>query len=224
MEKSQRLLPYFFAVFAVLVIYCFWFTYFGHFPDFQGIKSTIEKKPLSITSVTHFHVTMLVLWLLMLIIQPILILKKQIKWHRILGKSSYLVVSLVFISFLLIINQDQTREKNLFVFTANLFDPVVFMVFYGLAIYYRKKTSYHSRFIIMSILPFLNPALARLGIGGVPIQLVFWALFFIIEAFNNKVFKPYLIGFGYYALNLGFVAYLAIANQPLLDKIWHIFF
>jgi glucan phosphoethanolaminetransferase (alkaline phosphatase superfamily) len=224
MEKSYRYLPYFFIAFFVLVIYCFYQSYFGHFPDFQGVISPIGNVPITITSVTHFHATMLVLWMLMLIVQPILIIRKQIKWHRILGKTSYVLMGLMVISIILIVSQEQLREKNLPVFTANLFDPVVFVVFYGLAIYYRKQPAYHSRFMIMSVLPFINPALARLGIAGVPIQLGMWGLLFAVEFFNRKTYKPYLIGFSYYALNLGIVAYLALANQPLLDKIWHLFF
>lgn len=222
MEKSYRFLPYFFAAFFVLVIYCFYQSYFGHIPDFQNVISPIGNVPISITSITHFHAMMFVLWFLLLIIQPILIIKKKIEWHRILGKVSYVVIGLLFISFLLIINQEQSREKSLPVFAANLFDVPVFMVFYYLAIYYRKKPAYHARFMVMSILPFINPALARANIAGVPVQLGLWALLFILEFFTRKTYKPYLIGLGYYVFNLAVVAYLLMANPALLEKFWKI--
>ena len=224
MEKLYRYLPYFFTSFFVLVVYCFYATYFGHFPDFEGIKSTVDKKPLPITAITHFHATMVVLWLLMLIVQPILIVNKKLDWHRLLGKASYLVVGLLFISMILVIRQEQLREKNLIVFNVNLFDMPVFIVLYGLAIYHRKTPAYHSRFMIMSILPFLSPALGRIQVESLPVQLGLWILFFVIEFFTRKTYKPYLIGFGYYFANLAFAAYLALANQPLLNRIWHFFF
>jgi hypothetical protein len=224
MEKTYRYLPYFFTAFAVLVIYCFWQSYFGHFPDFQKVISPIGNVPISITSITHFHATMVVLWFLMLIVQPILIIKKKLEWHRLLGKASYLVVVLMFISLLLIVNQEQSRAKSLPVFAANLLDVPAFITLYGLAIYFRKKTAYHARFMVMSVIPFLDPALARLNLPGVFVGLGLWVLLFIIEFFTRKTYKPYLIGFGYYIINLGIVAYFGIANQPLLDKIWGIFF
>jgi hypothetical protein len=220
MEKSYRFLPYFFAAFFVVVIYCFYQSYFGQFPYFKNVISPIGNVPIKITSVTHFHAIIIVIWLLMLILQPILILKKQLKWHRIIGKASYLVVALLFISLLMIVSQEQTKAKNLPVFAANLFDIPVFMVFYCLAIYFRKKPAYHARFMVMSVLPFINPALARANIAGVPVQLALWILLFLIEFFTRKTYKPYLIGLGYYVFNLLVVAYLFMANPALLEKFW----
>jgi hypothetical protein len=224
MEKTFRFLPYYFALFLVGVVACFFQSYFGHIPRFENIISPIGNVPITITGITHFHAIMLTVWLVMLVVQPILILRKKLAWHRLLGKVSYGVVGLLVVATLLIIYQSQTREKNLPVLAANLFDFPVFLVFYGLAIYYRKKPAYHARFMLMSVLPFLNPALARLQLPGLPVQFGFWVLFFGIEFFNRKQYRPYLIGLGYYVLNLGFAAYLFLANQPLLDTIWHLLF
>ncbi|WP_147277055.1 hypothetical protein [Runella aurantiaca] len=219
MDKTYCFLPYFFATFFVVVIACFYQSYFSEFPDFQNVISPIGNVPITITTVTHFHATMVVLWLLLLIIQPFLVVNKKVELHRQLGKVSYLLVALMVFSFVLIINQTHSREKNIPVFAANLFDFPVFMVFYGLAIYYRKKTAYHSRFMIMSIIPFINPALARVSVPGLPVQLGLWVLLFGIEFFNRKMYKPYLIGFGYYIFNLAVVVYLLLANPALLEKL-----
>lgn len=224
MEKTYAYLPYFFTAFLALVIFCFWQSYFGHFPDFQNVISPIGNVPIAITTITHFHATMILLWFFMLIAQPILIIKKKLAWHRLVGKASYFVIGLLFISILMIVNQEQTREKSLPVFAANLFDVPVFLVLYGLAIYFRKKQAYHSRFMIMTIIPFINPALARLQANGLLIQLGLWILLFVIEFFNKKTYKPYLIGFGYYVFNFAIAAFLMFANQPLLDKVWRVFF
>ncbi len=224
MEKSYRYLPYYFALFFIIVIACFYRTYFGYFPDFKGIVSPFNKQPITITIITHFHASMIVSWLLLLIIQPILIIKKQRKWHKILGKASYFIVSLMFLSFVLIILQNQTNEKSLPIFAANLFDVPVFMALYSLAIYYRKNSAYHARFMVMSIIPFMNPALARIQVDGLGLNLGLWAILFLVEWRTRKVYKPLLIGFGYYIFNFCLVAYLFFANQPMLDKIWNLFF
>jgi len=224
MEKLYRFLPYYFAIFMVLVIYCFYQSYFGEFPDFQGVISPIGNVPITITWVTHFHALMIMLWLLMLIVQPILILKKQLNWHRLLGKLSYGLVFLLLLSIILIVNQEQSREKNLPVFAANLIDPFMFAVMYSLAIYYRRKTAYHARFMVMTIIGFIGPAFAR--VQGPVLQTIFalFVVFLVIEWRTRKVYKPYLIGLGYYVINLGIVAYLFLGNQALLDSIWHFFF
>ncbi len=224
METTYRYLPYFFALFLVGVVACFYQSYFGHFPRFENVISPIGNVPIMITGVTHFHAIMLMTWFVLLVAQPILILRKKLAWHRLLGKVSYGVVGLLVVSTLLIIYQSQMREKNLPVLAANLFDFPVFLVFYGLAIYYRKKPAYHARFMLMSVLPFLNPALARLQLPGLPVQLGLWVLFFTVEFFNRKLYRPYLIGLGYYLLNLGFAAYLFFANQAVLNRIWLFFF
>ena len=224
MEKSFRYLPYFFVGFTILVIYCFNQSYFSHIPDFKNVISPIGNVPITITNVTHFHAVMILLWLLMLIVQPILIVKKKYEWHRIVGKASYLVVALLFISILMIVHQEQIKQKNLPVFAANLFDVPSFIVLYCLAIFYRKKTAYHARFMVMSVIPFLDPALARLNIPGVFVGLGLWMTLFVIEFFTRKTYKPYLIGLGYYITNLVVVFGVLMANQPLLDKIWEIFF
>jgi hypothetical protein len=224
MDKLFKNSPYVFIAFFILVVYCFYQSYFGHFPDFKNVISPIGNVPIIITKVTHFHAMMLVIWLLMLIVQPILIIKKKVALHRLIGKASYVLMTLLVISIILIINQEQTREKDLGVFAANLIDFPVFVVLYCFAIYYRKKSAYHARFMIMSILPLLSPVLARINGPAIPIQFGLWILFFVVEFFNKKTFKPYLIGLGYYLINFGIVAYLFFANKTMLEKLWMLFF
>jgi hypothetical protein len=224
MEKLYRFLPYFFVVLLIFVVFCFYQSYFGHFSDFRNAINPITNLPALITNITHFHVTMVMLWILMLIIQPILIIKKKLRYHQILGKASYLMVPLIILSFYLITRQEQLRVKHLDVFAATLFDFLLFVAYYGLAIYFRKKTAYHARFMILTMLTLLDPAFARINIEVLPIHFVLWLIFFGIEFFNQKIYKPYVIGFAYYLFNLGLISYLFMINQPLLDKIWQVLF
>lgn len=224
MEKTFRYLPYFFFLFLIGVVVCFYQSYFGHFPYFKGVISPIGNVPIEITTVTHFHAAMIVLWMLLLIIQPLLIYKKNLKWHRILGKTSYVVATLLVISLVLIIRQQQVREKSLPVFAANLLDPFLFVVYYCLAIYYRRKAAWHARFMILTTTSFIGPALARMLVPALPVIFGWFAFLLILEWRTRKVYAPYLIGLGYFLLNLGVVAYLFLYNQPLLNNIWNAFF
>lgn len=224
MEKTFRRLPYFFVLFFIGIVVCFYQSYFGHFPYFEGVISPIGNVPIEITAVTHFHAAMIVLWMLLLIIQPILIYKKKLKWHRILGKASYVVAALLVISLVLIVRQQQMREKNLPVFAGNLLDPLLFVVYYSLAIYYRRKPAWHARFMILTITSFIGPALARMLVPALPVIFGWFAFLLILEWRTSKVYQPYLIGLGYFLINLIVVAYLFLYNQPLLNRIWDAFF
>jgi hypothetical protein len=224
MEKLYRYLPHFFAAFLFFAIFCFYQSYFGHFPDFLNGVNPITNLPVIVTNITHFHVIMVILWLLLLIIQPIFIVQKKYKYHRILGRISYIIVVLLILSFYLITRQEQIRMKHLDVFAATLFDFLLFIAYYGLAIYYRKKSTYHARFMILTFLTLLDPALARLLIDVLPIHFSLWILFFCIEYFNQKVYKPIIIGFAYYLVNLGLISYLYMEDQPMLDVIWKFLF
>ena len=127
--------------------------------------------------------------------------------------------------FGLVIHSEQTRLKDLNVFAANLFDVPMLIAFYGLAIYYRKKIAYHIRFMVLTIVPFIDPAGARIPpFPGLQVMIVLMIGMVIYERFNNKIYKPYLIGLGIFVVNLGIVAYIVLFNKTLLESIWGIFF
>ena len=77
MEKSYRNLVFFFFGIAVVIFIGFFKTYFGLFPSFAGVKTF-----------HHFHASLLLLWLLLLIVQPMLIKYKRFELHRWLGRFS----------------------------------------------------------------------------------------------------------------------------------------
>jgi hypothetical protein len=213
MEQSYRNISFLFVGLLVFALVAFTKTYFGLIPNFQ-VTTTLK---------THFHVTTILLWFTMLIIQPILIRTKRIELHRLIGKSSYILAPLMVLGVLLIIDQEQTREKNMLAFMGSLLDVPLFLVFYGLAIYYRKKTAYHIRFMVLTIIPFIPPAAARFPFE--PLGLIFILLFgfLIFERFTNKVYKPYVIALILHVINLGIVAYLFLLKPNVLESFWNLF-
>ena len=70
---------YYFIGVLVLVILGFWPSYFAKFID----------RTADFTLYFHFHAVTATLWLALLIVQPILIQKKKLQLHRLLGKTSY---------------------------------------------------------------------------------------------------------------------------------------
>lgn len=85
MEKGYKKVVFFFAIILMIALPGFYKSYFALFPEFAGLKN-----------IHHFHATVLLAYLIMLVVQPILISRKKIAAHRFIGKVSYLLVPLIF--------------------------------------------------------------------------------------------------------------------------------
>ncbi len=213
MGATYRNIAIFFLVILVFVFTAFFKTYFSLFPDFKNT-----------TLLVHTHVAVLLLWFAMLIAQPVLIGIKQLELHRLVGKASYILVPLVVISSALMTRNQQMREKGLILFTANIIDLSVFVLLYTFAIIYKGKVSWHSRFMILTVLPFISPSAARLQMNGLAIELGIILILLVIERFNRKIYKPYIL-----ALCIFFILYISLGSllilKPgVLDSVWKVFF
>jgi hypothetical protein len=69
----------------LLVHIGFYKTYIRHFPGFEDYITPNGRK-FHFSWVKHFHGMMMMGWVLMLLLQPILILKGKIKWHHRVGR------------------------------------------------------------------------------------------------------------------------------------------
>lgn len=159
MKPSKRSLPfdksgYYFIVLFAVVIAGFWPSYFAKF--FDGTAD--------FTFYLHFHSTLAMLWVFMLITQPILIRQKKFELHRKIGKLSYMLVPLIFISIILLAHSTLRGPKeNLGLELWVPFkDLLIFAVGYGIAIKYRKTMAIHARGMIVAGIVLIEPALVRL--------------------------------------------------------------
>lgn len=162
---------YWFLLLIPLVIAGFYKTYFSVF--FEPTKSVI-----------HFHFTLMALFVAMLIIQPLLIRYQKLRWHRILGKISYVLVPLVLLSGYLMIRFSYFRSLNdmnskiqqgtvqltgkEILREAAAIQAIAFLyfglllLFYSLAIYNRRNTHVHSRYMLATALTMLGPTVDRI--------------------------------------------------------------
>jgi DMSO reductase anchor subunit len=200
-------LGYWFLLYIVLVFAGFYSSYFTIFFE--------PKKPI-----IHTHFALMSLWIILLIIQPFLIKFKRLRLHRLLGKGSYFLFPLVALSGYQMIRfsyynilfdhdtqvklalQDLNAEQ-LNAFAASfqaiaIFYLSLFILFYSLAIIYRKKSNIHARFILASALTLLGPTVDRIiffgfGMqmlpGSLPIELVAFAIADLVLAL--LLFKDY---------------------------------
>jgi len=149
---------YFIGLFA-LVVLGFWPSYFAKFFD-----GTANFK-----FYFHFHSAMVILWIAMLIAQPILIRKKKLALHRLLGKTSYFIIPFVFISVILLVHsRHNIDEENLDI---RLFVPfkdlIILGAAYFIAIRYRKDINLHARGMVATGIVFIEPALARFSLRAI---------------------------------------------------------
>ena len=193
MEKSYKSLGYFLLLLVPLTIAGFFKTYINQFPKFNE----------NINGFIHIHTFIATLWIVLLIVQPFLIVYKKWRLHRNLGKVSYVLFPLLILSFIpqmiKVANSDQ--PKNLFF---PLADSTLLILFYTLAIYHKKNSSKHMRYMIAIALVFLGPTFGRIG----PILLGWSSLFtqnilylivyavlvslMVYDKRNGKKYQPYV--------------------------------
>ena len=159
MEKGYKKVVYFFGVIAAITFIGFYKKYFSLAPDFPGLKN-----------IHHFHALALTTWLTMLIVQPILIANNKMTAHRVIGKFSYILVPILFISMVLAYHNQYLRfvsegksetETLAFVFSPAT-DAIPFVIFYLLAILNKQETAKHMRYMICTGIVIGGPGLGRI--------------------------------------------------------------
>ena len=142
----------------VIVHIGFHATYIKQFPEFQKYNW-----------VHHIHGALMGAWVLLLLVQPILIHYKKFAAHRFLGKLSYVVAPCVIISMVFIARQNyqtgilkKSAADVMAIQSITWMQIVMFVLFYSLAIYYRKNSYNHMRFMIATAIIMLGPPINRI--------------------------------------------------------------
>lgn len=133
-------------------------------------------------SAHHLHGITAFLWMLLLIIQPYLYRIGKLKWHIVLGRSSFLLVPSIVISALNMVRVmiiGQAVYPPLLPYQLSFIDfftILLFILFFGLAMLHRKNIQNHARYMVCTVLGPLIPALTRL---------LFWVPF--IDNFDKSL-------------------------------------
>jgi len=202
MDKSYKYLGYFSLLLIPLTIAGFYKTYIVQFPNFKE----------NITPFIHIHAIIASIWIGILIVQPFLIVNKKFALHRTVGKVSYVVFPLLILSFVpqIIRTAYSDNPKNLFFSIA---DSFLLIIFYSLAVYYKKVSSRHMRYMIATTLVFLGPTVGRIGpillgwselftqnIQYLIIYLILASLLFYDRVNGNK-YQPYLTVISFFIIH-----------------------
>ncbi len=132
----------------------------GFFPSyFARLRDT--------DAVHHFHGILASVWIVILVTQSWLMRQGMISAHRTVGKISLLVAPLFVISGILVLhvmltnNDESSRAFGGRLAFINLLTMCYFSAAYSLAIYYRRKTPLHARYMASTAILVLPPALVR---------------------------------------------------------------
>lgn len=204
MEKGYKNVVWIFIIITLVV--------------FAGFSKTYFLKlgaPSQFSLVHHIHGVIMILWLALLIAQPILVSKKKIELHRKLGKLSYFLMPvLIFLMLLAYRGQylnletvGNPHDQNLALLLVPATDTLPFALLYLLAMVNRKQTAYHMRYIIASALVLIGPPLGRIlmfttSLDFMTGSLVTYAItdfilviMMVYDRYNSKSFSvgPYFI-------------------------------
>ncbi len=153
-------------------------TFFGFYPSYFS-------KLFTTGTIFHIHAFFMLLWIAMAIIQPFLILRKNTKLHRLIGKASYFIMPVVFITAWLVIRQVYHLQITRMETANGAEDAVVrnpaeirseaavyiaigilylawLIIYYGLAVINRRRMLFHATYMFGAILTLLGPTADRL--------------------------------------------------------------
>lgn len=187
------------ALVLVLAIAAFFPTYFGRFPAFENTSAVV-----------HFHVATVVAWLALGVAQPILVARGRVALHRTLGHAVYVLLPIIAVGFALVMREGQLRHGNAGLVVATAFDASMFFFLVGMGLLYRRRRAYHARFMMLSLVPFLNPTLGRLIAPqvSVPIELAVLVLLWVRARRRRDETRPFAIAL---AMFVGALAAVVVA-------------
>lgn len=155
LEKALYQKSYlYFIGFLLLALVGFWFTYFTRILDQENYRM-------------HTHGITLILWCLMLIVQPYLIRTNRYALHKKVGLFSYLLVPVLLFTTLDLLKYKMRGLTSLgtmdYFFIALVVNSLIaFVILYGLAIFFKNKPTVHARYMIATALTMVTPITDRI--------------------------------------------------------------
>ncbi len=143
---------------------------FAGFSRSYFLKYYFGAPPLS--PLLHLHGLLFTSWMVLLLVQTSLVAANQTKVHRKLGMAGGVLVVLIVVAGVAAAIKMAALGRSppggpppLVFLTIPLFEMVTFPVLVGLGLYYRKRTDYHKRLIMIATIAISSAAIARLPLS-----------------------------------------------------------
>jgi hypothetical protein len=128
----------------------------------------LSKSWSAIDRYTHAHAALGTIWMLMLVAQPVFVLRGSQVAHRLVGRASIFVAGSFFVSSVLLAHFRVSRmtdaafaKEGIYIFLP-LAIAFLFAVAWVLGFYWRRSTQVHARFMLSTALLLIDPLLARI--------------------------------------------------------------
>ncbi len=146
------------------------------------LKFAFASPPLPSTLV-HLHGIVMTAWVALFLTQVYLISAKRIKTHMSLGMLGIaLAILIMIVGFFTGAGAAKNGSTaappdipSLAFFIVPFVDLILFAAFFGAAFYYRKNAANHKRLMLLTVINFLPPAVARIPVASLQ---AFGPLFF----------------------------------------------
>ena len=195
------------AIFIVLILlgvqWGFYQSYSSQFPNFINKTATI-----------HVHGIFLMMWMVLLIVQPLLIGTGRAKLHRAIGNVSWVLGPLIIVTMFLVGKGSYGRaiglipeKENLAVMVLDVRGFLTFAIFWALAMFYRKVPASHMRYMIATGLIAIGPGVGRglmssfgMGLWSAltitdVIDLAIVGFLLGYDIYKKKNYRPFLVVF-----------------------------
>lgn len=189
-------------LFAIVIVIGFGPTYY--------LKGFFNSPPVART-VIHVHALLMAAWVALFAIQVYFIRSTKIKTHQQLGLASIvLAIGIVITGLYTAIAATKYGSismpagvKPLEFFVVPFFDVLVFAVLFAAAVYYRRNAPNHKRLMLLTVLNFVPPAIARFPGGltdslgpiwffGVPDAIAILCV--VVDTWRNRKLNPVFLG------------------------------
>jgi hypothetical protein len=155
-----------------------------------GFWKSYVSRVAAADAITHLHAGLMLAWFAMLFAQPVLVRTRRLALHRQVGRLSYVLVPAIVVTCVLLSRMRMAAVapqgfgmQCVFLYLG-LSAAAMFLLFWGLAIAYRRDAALHARYMAGTALVMIDPALARI-VGGLAPQLgigVLWISYGVVFA------------------------------------------
>ena len=155
--------------------------------------------------------------------------------HRLVGKASYVVVAAITVSSLALANQQLNLRgvtgPGKYILMLQVLILAQFLVFYALAIWNRKRSDKHARYMICTALPLIDPIFARILMAYILTPDGFWMIQYLTFGLTNLILLA-LVAWDWHASRrtdvfLPMLAVIVVLQIPVLLMTdlpaWHAF-
>ena len=139
----------------------------GFWPTYYAVAGSAR-------TTIHLHNLLMMLWMFLLIVQPMLIVLGRRHAHRMIGRATLILAPLMVIAGLLVTREflqqfgGQYPPVAFAIFAVSVVSITHFALTYALAIYFRHRIQLHARFMVATGLIAIGAALLRVFLHWVP--------------------------------------------------------